>query len=306
MSITSGLNFNSDIRVREVVHQFDRAQTSHSSFTKLFFCCRPPQIPENTYLNSLKDRCSEGDCTAQINLSILEEMERIEALRFDVNEIFRQINDSQDQNKELPHLDFKPKKGSYYLSASNLLLELKHNFPESFKKYEQDYDWLKKWNKLEEKLPQYPTILGTENLQINKYRQGILTFGCGHKANCSDVLKHHDELTIDLNAQIAPDLVADFRDPQLFKHFPDNHFKKIWFESMYCGDNFDTNSLNECYRILQSGGLLEFGDFTTSRLLKKPFEIDPYTFFKKIGFSEVELSIQNRLGANWFLLKAIK
>ncbi|QLH36093.1 MAG: class I SAM-dependent methyltransferase [Parachlamydiaceae bacterium] len=119
-----------------------------------------------------------------------------------------------------------------------------------------------------------PVIQIREGLDISAYKGKTLTFGCGHQASICKSKQdettdaHSDELTINLTSDIAPDIQADFRNPDLYKLFPDNHFKRIWFELMHIGENFSTKSLQECFRMLEPGGQLEIGDDTVARLVK--------------------------------------
>lgn len=339
------MNFTQDSRVSDVVAKYEEGRiqaNSTDSYIKkigrsvfqIFSNSMPSFLsePENSYVKSLKTQY-ETNLTAKINISILEELDLIAPLSFtwDISEeeCSSQLSKLQEQNASASQItEFivahkKPEKGKQFRVASQILLELKENFQHKFEEYESkehNYEWLKKMNKLGPRnLFINDNIILKEGFKIHSSERKTLTFGCGHHQtrNCLtrnklkkenlDFDAHKDEFTVDLDPNIEADITADFQNLKLFKNFPDNHFQKIWFESMHIGEAFNTKSFQECYRILQPGGYLEINDDDTlARLLKEPFDLEPEAFFKGLGFSDVKVEICPDSRGDYFNIVAIK
>jgi hypothetical protein len=138
--------------------------------------------------------------------------------------------------------------------------------------------------------PTNPLVYQPETLAFEYLSQHpeirTLTFACGEAGKDNFGSCHyrraqdHAEasFTIDQTGSMGPDLVVNMHNPNFWKSIPDGRFEKILDHSygyfLFEGDQA-TDSLQNLYRVLQSGGYLK---------MDLPFREQHVAMLKKAGF----------------------
>lgn len=131
------------------------------------------------------------------------------------------------------------------------------------KKY---FEQLEKLYKGEMKLPTFEESKFTINRPLSQFKGTRLVLGCSHGLrptpdipSCPHVNKQRFDQDYTLNMagehdidDKLTDIVGDYRNPELWKKIPDNHFESVLFE--YTPGIMEPRLLKEIIRVLKPGG----------------------------------------------------